>query len=247
MNIIKVIQETATWMEKVNNDFNTNLFRTAELSPHYYFYQIRDAEKPGVINRIVSTRSVLLNESGVDLIPISELHHYGRIMVFDPDSTTCDGAPEAESACFIDIGDAPPWDTWLAVGSQLNSIKFYKPGHDINDTYLIAWVPKSHYFYANGAVEVACVDNFEWPTNDFIEKGYESIKELFSKPVIIEPNPPLFYYDKIITVNNTIQQELERNSKLYYSDVRTKYEPKKSQYAPKKSFWSKLAIWKKGS
>ena len=29
MNIIKVIQETATWIEKVNNDFNTNLFRSA--------------------------------------------------------------------------------------------------------------------------------------------------------------------------------------------------------------------------
>jgi hypothetical protein len=234
MNIIKVIQETATWIEKVNNNFNTNLFRTEELSPGYYYYEIPKSGKLSVINRIVSTRSALLVEAEVELIPISELQHYGRIMIFDPDSTTCDGAPEAESACFIDIGDAPPWDTWLALGRQLNSIKFYKPGHDINDTYLTAWVPKSHYFYANGAVEVACVDNFEWPTNEFIEKGYESIKELFSKPVIIEPDSPLFCDEKL---RGIVQQELEYNSKLHYADVI-------SRYPVKKSFWNKLAIWK---
>ncbi|WP_184550567.1 hypothetical protein [Mucilaginibacter sp. FT3.2] len=223
MDIIKVIQETATWIEKVNNDFNTNLFRTEELSPGCYYYEIPESGKLSVINRIVSTRSALLVEAGVELIPISELHHYGRIMIFDPDSTTCDGAPEAESACFIDIGDAPPWDTWLALGGQLNSIKFYKPGHDINDTYLIAWVPKSHYFYANGAVEVACLDNFEWASNELITNEYDLIKELFSKPVIIEPDSPLFCDEK--------------TNRLHYADVI-------SRYQVKKSFWNKLAIWK---
>ena len=186
MNIIKIIQETATWIAKVNNDFNTNLFRSAELSPRYYYYEIPDTEKLSVIDRIISTRSALLDESGIDLISVSELHHYGRIMVFDPDSTVVDGAPEAGSACYVDIGDTPPWDTWLAIGGQLNHIHFYKPGHDINATFLIAWVPKSHYFYANCAMEVACMDNFAWPSNEFMSSRYDSIKELFSKPGITE-------------------------------------------------------------
>lgn len=237
MDIIKVIQEAATWIEKVNNDFNTNLFRTEELSPHYYYYQIRDAEKPDVINKIVSTRSALLNESGVDLIPISELHHYGRIMIFDPDSTVTDGAPEAESACYIDIGDTPPWDTWLALGAQLNRMCFYNSGYDINPGFLIAWVPKSHYFYANGAVEVACVDNFAWASNEFITNEYDSVKELFCKPAIIKPDFPLFCDEKTNRLLGTVLQDLEYNSKLYYADVI-------SRYRVKKSFWNKLAIWK---
>ncbi|QEC76118.1 hypothetical protein [Mucilaginibacter ginsenosidivorax] len=215
MDIIKVIQETATWIEKVNNDFNTNLFRSAELSPNYYYYQIPDGEKLSAVNRIVSARAALLVESGVELIPVSELHNYGRIMIFDPDSTTTDGAPEAESACYIDIGDSPPWDTWLAVGAQLNGIKFYKPQHDINAAYLIAWVPKSHYFYANDAVEVSCIGNLAWASNEFIRDKYDPIKELFCKPVIVKPDGELFCSEKTSRILNVVQQELERNSKSY--------------------------------
>jgi hypothetical protein len=237
MDIIKVIQETATWIEKVNNNFNTNLFRSEELSPHYFYPENSDSEKSAVIDKIISTRSTLLAESGVELIPVSELHHYGRIMIFDPDSTVVDGAPEAESAGYVDGGDAPPWDTWMALGWQLSMIQFYDYGHDIGPGFLIAWVPESHYFYANGALEVACMDNFAWPSNEFIRSRYDSIKELFSKPVIKEPDSEPFYPDKTSRILNVVQEELERNSKLYYSAVN-------DQYEGKKSFWSKLAIWK---
>ncbi|WP_439699206.1 hypothetical protein ACFGVS_14985 [Mucilaginibacter sp. AW1-7] len=119
----------------------------------------------------------------------------------------------------------------------MNQINFYKPGHDINAAFLIAWVPKSHYFYANGALEVACMDNFAWPSNEFIRSRYDSIKELFSKPVIKEPDSEPFYSDKTSRILNVVQEELEHNSKLYYSAVNDLYEGKKS-------FWSKLAIWK---
>jgi hypothetical protein len=237
MDIIKVIQETATWIEKVNNNFNTNLFRSEELSPHYYYYEIPESGKLSAIDRIISTRSALLSESGINLIPVSELHHYGRIMVFDPDSTVVDGAPEAESACYVDIGDTPPWDTWLALGEQLTQINFYKPGHDINAAFLIAWVPESHYFYANGALEVACMDNFAWPSNEFISNNYDSIKELFCKPEIVVPNPAPFYYDNTIMERSVVLQELNHNSKLYYNEATARFEGKKS-------FWDKLAIWK---
>jgi len=237
MNIIKVIQETATWIEKVNNDFNTNLFRTEKLSPRYYYYEIPESGKISAIDRIISIRSALLDESGIDLIPVSELHHYGRIMVFDPDSTVVDGAPEAESACYVDIGDTPPWDTWLAIGIQLNSIHFYRSGHELPANFLIAWVPKSHYFYANDALEVACVENLAWASNEFIRDKYNPIKELFCKPVIVKPDGELFCSEKTGSILNVVQEELEHNSKSYYSDVSPRYEVKKS-------FWGKLAIWK---
>jgi len=236
MNIIKVIQETATWIEKVNNDFNTNLFRSAELSPGYYYYEIPESEKISAIDRIISIRSALLDEWGIDLIPVSELHHYGRIMVFDPDSTMVDGAPEAESACYVDIGDTPPWDTWLAIGIQLNGIHFYRSGHELPANFLIAWVPKSHYFYANDAVEVSCMENLAWASNEFIRDKYDSIKELFCKPEIVVPNPALFYYDNTIMERSVVLQELNRNSKLYYNEATARFEVKKS-------FWGRLVIW----
>lgn len=182
MDIIRVIQETATWIEKVNNDFEVNLFRSEELSPGQHFYNIADGKKASVISRIVDERSRLLNETHHTLIPVDELENYGRIMFFDANSTVLDGAPEDISLCYIDIGDAPPWDTWLATGSQLNEINLCKLQHELKNDLLIAWVPKAQYYYADQAVQLACIDNFEWPGDEYIRDDFNAIKLLFRKP-----------------------------------------------------------------
>lgn len=197
MDIIKVIQETATWIEKVNNDYEFNLYRTPELSLTQRYCEIPDSRKADVVNNIVSKRSDLLKNTNVPLIPVEDLHQYGRIMIFDIDDTVVDGAPESVSAGYIDIEDAPPYDTWIATGGMLNEIGFYIEDNTIKDVVVVAWIPKDQYFYADLGVQVACVDNLWWAASDNINSDFEVLKPLFEKPAeIIEPVKHIKYSSK---------------------------------------------------
>jgi hypothetical protein len=219
MHLIQTIQETATWIERVNCDFEVNLFRSPELSPEHYFCEIPDSEKPAVVNGIVGKRAELLKQAGVDLIPVEELVNYGRIMFFDADSTLLDGAPEDVSAYYVDSADTPPWDTWIALGEQLNAISLYK--NKLSYNLLVAWVPKSHYYYANEAVYVACIDNFEWPESELVNQSYAIIKELFTEPAsIVEPDSSINYTHRKATLDRVMAQH-EKNSAVYSAQFRS--------------------------
>jgi hypothetical protein len=237
MDIFQTIRETATWLENVNNNFETNLFRTGELSPKHYYCEIPDKDKPAVVKQIIDRRSELLQKANEVLIPVEKLGQYGRIMFFDANSTVLDGAPEEQSSCYVDIADTPPWDTWIATGTQLNALNIFQQGHKLKDDLLIAWVPKSQYYFANAALEVACLDNFKWGANDYITNDYSSLKELFSAPGAIETSNEFVNYNRRIAMLETIQSELNINSELYYRRFRAKV-------ANKGSFWHKLTMWK---
>jgi hypothetical protein len=229
MDIIRVIQEAATWIEKVNPDFEVNLYRTKELSPEQYYYQIPDTKKAVVVSDLINKRSDLIRAAQVELIPVPELVNYGRVMFFDANDTVVDGAPELASGYYVDIGDAPPWDTWLAIGSQLNAIDFCD-AQPLTSNLLIAWVPKSQYFYAQQAIEVACLDNFEWPNNEFISARYAAVKGLFQKPEsITEPIESINWETRKVKLQE-IMTELEENSETYYRSINT----------AKKSIWKRI-------
>ena len=214
MDIIRNIQETATWIEKVNNNFETNLFRSKELSPKQRFYDIPDQEKASVISKIATLRSQLLNKTQHVLIPVNELRNYGRIMFFDANSTVLDGAPEDISLCYVDVGDAPPWDTWLATGSQLNEINFYELHHQLKDDMLIAWVPKAQYYYADQALQVACIDNFEWPDNKYIRDNFNILKPLFEKPDELKESDEPIHYERRLQMINKMMLDLDKDAQL---------------------------------
>ncbi|MCD8741224.1 hypothetical protein LT679_11470 [Mucilaginibacter roseus] len=232
MNFIRIIQETVTWIEKVNPDFEVNLYRSQELSPKSYYHQIPDYLKGNVLNDLISKRSKLLQTARVELIPIPDLGDYGRIMFFEANETVLDGAPEDVSAFFIDIGDAPPWDTWLAIGSQLNAINFHRAGHELNSDLLIAWVPKAQYYYAQQACEVALLDNFAWPANEFISDEFNAVNSLFQKPDnIIQPEERIDF-ENILKQSKIIMSEIEENSKSYYEKLLSENS--------KKPFWKRM-------
>ena len=229
MDIIRVIQEAATWIEKVNPDFEVNLYRTIDLSPKHYYHQIPDTKKALVVSDLTDKRSELIKAAQVELIPVSKLVNYGKIMFFDANDTVLDGAPELASRYYVDIGDAPPWDTWLAIGSQLNAINFCE-SQPLASNLLIAWVPKAQYFYANEAVEVACIDNFEWPNSELISVRYGVVRGLFQKPEgIIEPIESIDLETRKVKLQE-VMTELEENSETYYRGINT----------AKKSIWKRI-------
>jgi len=59
----------------------------------------------------------------------------GRLLAYFPDAELSDGAAEQETGGFLDVHNAPPWDTWVAL--------FRDPAaEDISYAdYLVSWVP----------------------------------------------------------------------------------------------------------
>ena len=214
MDIVKIIQETATWIEKVNKDFETNLYRSPELNTDRHFIYIPDDQQPKVVEAVAAKRALLLHEAKVELIPINDLHHYGKIMIFDVSSTVVDGAAESESEFFVDINDTPPVDTWIALGSQFAEMSVYQANDNLFYQSILAWVPASHYFYANAALLVACVDNFSWASPLGLGESYKYLEPLFTEPKIEEPNYPIDINRRIYLMEK-LQKELDVNNPKY--------------------------------
>ena len=93
----------------------------------------------------------------------------GRLVVYFPDANLCDGAAEAASNGFFDVENTPPWDTWVALGSD--------PGHDKDPsygTYLISWVPPQLIALASAGIDVNPEECIVWLENAAIAGRRES-------------------------------------------------------------------------
>lgn len=62
----------------------------------------------------------------------------GRLLIYNPDESTSDGAANLATQGFINDDNEPAWDTWIAyVGDSVNGTRHYHPF----DSYLLSWVP----------------------------------------------------------------------------------------------------------
>lgn len=75
--------------------------------------------------------------------PSGDLHG-GRLLIYFPDLELADGAAELESRGFLDVNNAPPWDTWVA---------FIQHGQS-NWSHLISWVPREFVPLADAGIRV---------------------------------------------------------------------------------------------
>lgn len=70
-------------------------------------------------------------------------------MIYFPDANLCDGAAELESKGFLDVENAPPWDTWVGLG--VDAVNSRIGGYE---TYLVAWVPPQFIEYVSAGIRV---------------------------------------------------------------------------------------------
>lgn len=77
------------------------------------------------------------------LIPAGDLRG-GRLLVYFPDQELADGAAEVESRGFLDVNNAPPWDTWVAFIQHVGS----------GQSHLISWVPREFLALADAGIRV---------------------------------------------------------------------------------------------
>ena len=81
----------------------------------------------------------------------------GRILVFQTQLTTQDGAPITESEGFVDEGDIPPIDTWLFLKDG-----FFRHGYGYTDLALFCWIPQEFEPKMQAAIDVEIFDSYDW-------------------------------------------------------------------------------------
>ena len=89
-------------------------------------------------------KAALSVRTGTNL-PNQKVEEMGRILQFEIDVTTHDGAPFAEDG-FVDESDIPPIDTW-----------FY-----VTDKYLYCWIPTLFIDVMQRAIDVEIMGSYTW-------------------------------------------------------------------------------------
>lgn len=126
------LAETRRWCATPDHlDPRTSL-RSHEIMPWIF-----EPDPEWIVHHVVRQRGYLLEERSRggpyrDAAPSGD----GRLLVHYPGLNLTDGAAEVASAGFFDIWNIPPWDTWVAYGTQPTGPREMSWAH-----FLICWVP----------------------------------------------------------------------------------------------------------
>lgn len=147
------LEETKRWCHRPGPlDPRTSL-RSHELMPW-----ILESNPAAIVCFVAQARAYKLRDRGAgdpfrDPAPTGE----GRLLVHYPGLNLVDGAAEVASEGFFDMWNLPPWDTWIAFGTQPTT------ECDRSETdFLICWVPPQLVELANLGIEVNPEQCIRW-------------------------------------------------------------------------------------
>jgi len=152
------ISEVATWILKVNPQFEDNYFRSEEIQP---FHKLPTVQRLPIcdvatLSLGVQKRRALLKEKNIALITLEEAATYGTLVYTLPQESHLDDGAELYSQGLVDIWEVPAWDTWVTFGtSEFKEFKEYPNA-------VISWIPKTlaNLFYSG--LSVSIIDNLGW-------------------------------------------------------------------------------------
>jgi hypothetical protein len=153
-NLTKTIVWTEKIVQAIKDTSKINYSRVLRTTNPPYegkpFYRFDDT-----LYNYPSTPDIGFNYDGVltealsfrkdKALPKKSLNEVGKILKFEIDITTHDGAPCAESG-FVDESDIPPIDTW-----------FY-----ITQKYLYCWIPTMFIDKMQEAIDVEIFGSYSW-------------------------------------------------------------------------------------
>jgi len=131
------IRRTIAWCRgRVSPAEPETCLRTAQTRPRHF--------EP---NYFSTVRHVAASRYGVNerAVPPGSLEG-GRLLIYFPDLDLADGAAEVESGGYLDVNNAPPWDTWIAM--------VLDAGGDAKSPYLVSWVPREFLSAVQKGIDV---------------------------------------------------------------------------------------------
>ena len=88
---------------------------------------------------------------------LQDLSTKGRILSFETNISTRDGAPVCESKGFVDLNDVPPIDTWFYLKDNYNH-----SADRVCSQALFCWIPKAYEGIMQSAIDVEIFDSYRW-------------------------------------------------------------------------------------
>jgi hypothetical protein len=124
-------------------------------------------ERLSSISNLFEMRRKLLDQ---DISPVSSYNDLkgGKLLAYFPDENVCDGASEVASFGFLDVRDAPAWDTWIGL--------FKNPSSD----FILSYIPKSFIKFVQAGIDVNPVECILWLENT----GTNLAEDLLNKGII---------------------------------------------------------------
>jgi hypothetical protein len=163
------ILEAATWLIKINPNFEDNFYRSEKIKPIRKIYQNYEL-KLNSVKSLVENRSRYIKKNNIELISEKELIEKGTLIYTCPDKSEKCGFAELYTKGFMDIYEIPAWDNWICLGDEFNSLeKNYSNS-------LISYIPNKFINYIYSAYSGAIVENFGWLEKRNIES--EILKKL---------------------------------------------------------------------
>jgi len=153
------ILEVATWILKVNPQFEHNYFRSEEIQPFYKRPAVRQVPICDVADFKLGAekRREMLREKNIALITLEEAATYGNLIYALPDESVLDGAVEFSSQGLLDDWEVPAWDTWVTLGTtEFEEFSRYPEA-------VISWIPKSAINLFFSGLSVSIIENMGWP------------------------------------------------------------------------------------
>jgi hypothetical protein len=100
------------------------------------------------VSAVGRARAALLLVEGAQPLPLISSLDGGRLVAYDPESNLADGCAATESSGFVDVDNAPPWDTWICYVRERDETGPWQPF----DRYLVSWVPPQLLEHAERAI-----------------------------------------------------------------------------------------------
>lgn len=137
------------------NVFESDHYDQATWSTYVHSQSIHNTAAE--VERLAEERARLLGQRGHYPARMAPHLADGRLLLSAPDYGYYDGASEYDSDGYIDVGDAPPWDTWVgfATGDADLAQRFYEGA-------IIAWVPPQFVARVDAGIDVSFVNNIVW-------------------------------------------------------------------------------------
>ncbi|BDD03951.1 hypothetical protein [Aureibacter tunicatorum] len=193
MKLNQLIIETATWLYKINSNFEENHYRSNELKPKpcedYHSLEY------GEFNKLIEKRSAYLKTNNIELLTEAEVEKLGKLIWSNPDESVHDGGAELYAQGLYDISECPPWDSWICKANEFEEFK------DLNGT-IISWLPDEHFNKFHSGKSISIMDNMNWVKrincrNEFVEKLIREPENLK-----LEEPPIKWNSDKQLEINN---------------------------------------------
>ena len=176
-DFITSLTDAIAWCTpRVSIDDPENSLRTILLEP-------LPASRDDQISHIYHSRLSLLSfEKRLPSDWVKDLQR-GRLMAYDPDLTTVEGASPIESSRFFDFQDCPPGDTWVLYIHETRDDPADTKITNWSKSYLVAWVPPEFIKLADAGMRVNTTECIVWL--DEIESPFT---ELLRKHNLLNPN-----------------------------------------------------------